>query len=76
MHTAYAKEPDESDPLYLKAHQADLMLDDVRTNFDASAEDELAPRPRTYAAGRCCFCDHNEFSRIRGVLGAEADWWL
>jgi hypothetical protein len=42
----------ESDPLYLKAHQADLMLDDVRTNFDASAEDDTAPRPRTCTDAR------------------------
>jgi hypothetical protein len=49
MHTAYAEERDEIDPLYLKAHQADLMLDNVRTQFDASAEDDTAPRPRTRA---------------------------
>ena len=49
MHTAYRTEWDQSDPLYLKAQQADLMLDDVRTNFDASAEDDTAPRPRTWA---------------------------
>ncbi len=47
IHTAYAKERDEGDPLYLKAHQADLMLDDVRTNFDESAEGPGPERART-----------------------------
>jgi len=49
MEGAYRREWNESDPLYLKAQQADLMLDDVRTNFDASAEDDTVPRPRTCA---------------------------
>ncbi len=70
----YRTEWDESDPLYLNAHQADLMLDDVRTNFDASAEDDTAPRPRKCADA--AYFDHEEFSRIRGVLGAETDRWL